>query len=190
VREAQRLRGFAQPLHHECAANPPTEPDTELEAAVARRAARPLLHVAGACGRSMFVGLHRCHGFVVAVEHTRGRGMWQGVMFVGLHLCFVVAVEPALFKAHRQRTPKFYSPRGQPLFVNSRCRAVRMCSCAPCVAPACFVEQCRWGRAGGEMLKCRGRQGRSGPVTGGSCWGASSARGRLVTACMSVQQWV
>jgi hypothetical protein len=35
VREAQLLRGFAQPLHHECTAPPPTEPDTELEAALA-----------------------------------------------------------------------------------------------------------------------------------------------------------
>jgi hypothetical protein len=35
VREVQRLRGFAQPLYQECAAPPPTEPDTELEAALA-----------------------------------------------------------------------------------------------------------------------------------------------------------
>ena len=29
-------------------------------------------------------------------------------LFVGLHRCFFVAVSPALFNAHRQRTPNFY----------------------------------------------------------------------------------
>jgi hypothetical protein len=34
-------------------------------------------------------------------------------MFVGLHRSFVVAVAPALFKAHGQRSPIFFPPRGQ-----------------------------------------------------------------------------